>query len=134
MVSDWRVGEGNTFLDRDGSLFQALYFSRGCFNEGCTHSSLLHKRSSTLHAFFSLFLHTLLLLVKGSARRFETVLADGTVAHRRRLAGGPPLTLFSLCFLAVISSRILWARHGGRLSSFALFLYYTTCLRINETA
>src|SRR5690349_12667624 len=39
IVRDGRVREWNTFPDTDGSLFKALYFSIGCFNEGRTHSS-----------------------------------------------------------------------------------------------
>ena len=132
-MSDWRVREGNPFPDGDSSLFKALYFSRGCFNDGCTHSSLLQRCSSTLRTFSSLFLHILLLLAKGSARRFETVITDGTVVHLRRLTGEPPLTMFSLCFLAAISLRLPWLDTIG--VSLALpYLYHIACLRINQTA
>src|SRR5262249_14438304 len=55
-VCDGRVREGNPFPDRDGSLFKAMDFSKGCFNEGCTHSSFLmapERGSSPRHPFSS---------------------------------------------------------------------------------
>src|SRR5262249_15452433 len=38
-----RAREWNAFPDRDGSLFKALYMSKGCLNEGCTHSASHHS-------------------------------------------------------------------------------------------
>ena len=52
----------------DDQMFKSLYFSIGCFNEGCTHSSWLQRNSSTIHPCESLVLPFLPRLVKGRAR------------------------------------------------------------------
>src|SRR5690349_8812118 len=104
------MGEWNAFPDRDGSLFIALDFSRGGFNESGSHGSVFHRC-----VFLLSILPILPLLVKGVARWFEAVFADGTtVTHLRSAAGSSPLTLFSLCFLAVISLRIPWDLHSKK--------------------
>jgi len=79
MVRDGRVREWNSFPDRDGSLCKALDLAIGCFNEECAHSSWLQRDSSTLRPVSSLDVPSLPRLVKGHARRYEVVLADGAV-------------------------------------------------------